>query len=133
MEGKRVAVVVSHPAHLLTVLGMLLRCRPAILILNRTVAGQDEMVRLALRDIDLEEGTTTLGTSEPESYACALAGDHGFHLALGRRIRDWLFRVRPEVVLGDAFEAYSFQHDVGRALLDDAVRRYRQAGHALEN
>src|SRR5439155_25431422 len=41
--------------------------------------------------------------------------------------------VRPDAVLGDAFEAYNFHHDVARLLLDDAVAGCRRRGRPVEN
>jgi hypothetical protein len=137
MQDKRVAVVVSHPAHLLTVAGMLLRWRPHVLLLNRAVAGrgvgQDRLMRGILRRLGLGERTTSLGVSETESYRRALAGDFGFHLDVGRLVRDWLLRTGPDVVFADAYEASNYQHDVARLLLDRAVGECRAFGVAMVN
>lgn len=123
---QRVAIVVSHPAHLLTVLGMVLRCRPHILMLLEAPtgpgAGQEGLVREGLALAGLDNQCDALRFDEDESYRRALAGDHGFHLELGAMIRDWLQDVKPDVVLGDAYEASNFQHDIGRLLLDEALR-----------
>jgi hypothetical protein len=137
MEGKRVAVVVSHPAHLLTIVGMLQRWRPSILLLYRSVVGagvgQEQRMLALLRRLGLGRQTTSLGVVESESHRRALSGDVGFHLDIGRRVLDWLLRTRPDAVVGDAFEAYNFHHDITRALLDDAVCECRARGGSLDN
>jgi hypothetical protein len=125
MNGQRSAVVVAHPAHLLTVAGLLLRRRPKVLIVHRAdrgqAAGQTERVRQALARHGLDGGVTCLGQSETESYQRALAGDVGFHLGLARRVLSWLRAARADAVLGDAFEAYNFHHDLTRLMIDAAA------------
>ncbi len=137
MEGTRVAVVVSHPAHLLPAAGMLLRWRPHVLMVYRAVtgngAGQEEAIRAALGTRGLADRLTTLGVSETESFNRALAGDFAFHAAVGDRVFDWLVGARPDAVLGDAYEAYNFHHDVTRLLIDDAVQRWRARGRRIGN
>lgn len=128
MDGKRVAVVVAHPAHLLTVAGLLHRYRPEVLALYRTDAAQNAALRAAL-----PFRITTLGASEPESFARAVAGDFAYHAALGDLVFDWLRAARPDVVLGDAYEAYNYHHDVTRLLIDDAVERWRAQGNRIES
>ena len=137
MDGKRVALVVSHPAHLLTVAGMLQRWRPHVLTLYRAEVGggvgQEAAVRAALEPLGLADRLTGFAISETESFDRALAGDFAFHAATGARIFEWLRAVRPDAVLGDAYEAYNFHHDVARLLLDGAARRERASGRAVAN
>lgn len=121
MNG-RVAVIVAHPAHLLTITGLLLRWRPQVLALYREGAGHGPVVRATLDALELGDRYTNFAVSEPQSFGCALAGDFGFHAALGARVADWVRAVRPDAVLGDAYEASNFHHDVGRVLIDAAVR-----------
>lgn len=101
---QRAAFVVSHPAHLLTVLGMVLRWRPSILMLVEAPtgpgAGQEDLVREGLELAGLDNQCDALRFDEDESCRRALAGDHGFHLELGARIQDWLEEVNPDVVFG---------------------------------
>jgi hypothetical protein len=137
MDGKRVAVVVAHPAHLLTVAGMLQRWQPDVLVIYRAVIGggigQDRAVRAGLEALGLAERLTNFEVSEMESFDRALAGDFAFHAAIGDRLFAWLRIVRPDVVLGDAYETYNYHHDVTRLLLDDAVQRCRARGRPVEN
>lgn len=127
----RTAFVVAHPAHLLTVCGMLIRWRPHVLILNRTSqgpgAGQVELVQRGLQMLGVGDRTTCLDIDEPESYRCALAGDYGFHTRPIPKMVDWLVRVQPDRVLGDAFEMSNFQHDIGCVQLHAALGLYEQA------
>ncbi len=137
MDGGRVALVVAHPAHLLTVAGMLQRWRPHVLTLYRAEVGggvgQGRAVRAALERFGLADRLTNFSIDETESFDRALAGDFAFHAAAGDRIFDWLRAVRPDAVLGDAYEAYNFHHDVARLLLDGAVRCRRASGRAVAN
>jgi hypothetical protein len=116
---------------------MLLRWRPDVLLLTHAVAGpgvgQERRVRPVLEQLGLGDRVTSLGVSETDSYQRALAGDVGYHLALGRRVGDWLLGARPDAVLGDAFESYNFQHDVARLLIDHAVGECRRRGRVVEN
>ncbi len=135
MDGKRVAVIVSHPAHLLAVVGMLQRWQPHVLILTRAAVGggQEAAIRAALPPLGLANRLTSLAVNETESFDRALAGDFAFHAVIGDRIFDWLGTARPDVVLGDAYEAYNFQHDVARLLIDDSIQRWRNLGRRIEN
>jgi hypothetical protein len=137
MDGKRVAVVVSHPAHVLAVAGMLQRWQPDVLVLYRAGAGpgagQGEAVRAALRAFGLADRLTNLEIGETESFDRALAGDFAFHAAISDHLFDWLRATRPGVVLGGAYEAHNYHHDVARLLLDDAVQRWRVFGQRVEN
>lgn len=130
-------MVVSHPAHLLTVAGMMRRWRPHALVVFRAEAGagagQGRAVRAALDRFGLADRLTDLAVGEAESFGRALAGDFAFHAAIGDRVFDWLRAARPDVVLGDAYEAYNYHHDVARLLLDDAVQRLRVLGRRIEN
>ena len=124
MNNGPVAVVVSHPAHLLTVVGVLARRRPHVLILYRAGAGagQEEAVCAALDRHNVAASITCFGVSEADSFEHALAGDFRLHAVLGARLSDWLHTVRPRAVLGDAYEAYNMPHDVARLLIDRALR-----------
>lgn len=137
MDGKRVAIVVSHPAHLLAVVGMQLRWQPHVLIVNRAVAGagvgQEEAIRAAFEPLGLAERVASLAISETESFDRVLAGDFSFHAAIGDRIFDWLRTIRPDVVLGDAYETYNFHHDLARLFIDDSIQRLRVQGRRVEN
>jgi hypothetical protein len=137
MDGKRVAIVVSHPAHLLAVTGMQLRWQPHVLIVNRAVVGggfgQEEEILAAFEPLGLAERVTSLAVSETESFDRVLAGDFSFHAAIGDRIFDWLRTIRPDVVLGDAYETYNFHHDLARLFIDDSIQRLRVQGRRVEN
>ncbi len=136
-DHARLAVVVSHPAHLLTILGILLRWRPHILMLDEALtgpgAGQTSRIQMGLNMVGLSDRASSFEIDEDESYRRALQQDHAYHIALSDRILAWLGEVNPTHVLGDAFEASNFQHDIGRLMLDDAIDRFRDAGHAVEN
>jgi hypothetical protein len=136
-EAQRIAVVVSHPVHLLTVAGMLLRWRPHLLMVLRAPtgpgAGQADLIRKGLAMAGLNDRATFLDVDEDESYRQALAGNPAMHLELADRLRAWLSQVKPQAVLGDAFEASNFQHDVVRLMLDEAVRRCRAEGLEIGN
>jgi len=137
MLRKRIAFVVSHPAHLLTVAGMVSRWRPHVLLLTRADAGQGagqgELIRAGLEMIGLGNQIHDLWIDEAESYRAALAGDFAFHMSAAPRILDWINEVRPDAVFGDAFELTNYQHDVGRVLLDAVVKRARQLGFDVTN
>lgn len=131
------AIVTTHAAHLLTVAGLILRFRPKVLLLTQTSvgpgAGQAELVHSLLKRVGLGGHVTTLEIDEAESYQRALAGDFSFHLRMVPQILDWLQMVRPASVLGDAYEMSNYQHDVGRLMLDWAIKRYNNSGHVVEN
>ena len=63
MDRRRIGFVVSHPAHLLTVVGMVLRWRPQVLLLTSSAApaaaGQGYLVRRGLAMIGLEVDIVT--------------------------------------------------------------------------
>jgi hypothetical protein len=127
-----VALVVAHPAHAIMVAGMVQRYKPNILVLGKSTA-QESIVRHGLSLLGMQEKATFLEFSDSESYARALTGDFDYHIALGKQISDWLLRISPRVVLGDAFELSNFQHDLGRALLDNALRSYRTKSGDVQN
>ncbi len=133
----RLAVVVSHPAHLLTIVGILLRWRPHILILDETSrgpgAGQTELIREGLKLLGLDGKATFTGIDEDESYQLAIAQNFSSHLKISDLVYDWLEETKPTHVIGDAYEASNFQHDLGRLMLDDAVHRFRKSVAPLEN
>jgi hypothetical protein len=127
-----VALVVAHPAHAIMVAGMVQRYKPNILILGKSAA-QESIVRHALALIGMEGKATFLEFADSESYARLLAGDFDFHVALGKQISNWLLSICPRVVIGDAFELSNFQHDLGRALLDNALRSHRLKFKHVQN
>jgi hypothetical protein len=137
MLKRPLAIVTSHAAHLLTVTGLVLRFRPQVLLLTQTSVGpaaaQVELVETLLNRVGLGGHVTTADIDEPESYRRALAGDFSYHLRMMPQIVDWLQKVRPAAVLGDAYEMSNYQHDVGRLMLDCAIKRYNRSGHAAEN
>jgi hypothetical protein len=130
-------IVTSHSAHLLTLAGVILRFRPKVLLLTQTSVGlgadQAKLVHSLLERVGLAQHVTTLSVDEAESYRCALAGDFSFHLRIMPQILDWLRNVRPATVLGDAYEMSNYQHDVGRLMLDWAIKQYNRSGRVLEN
>jgi len=131
------AIATTHAAHLLPVTGLILRYRPQVLLLTQTSvgpgAGQAELVQSLLERVGLAELVTALEIDEAESYRRALAGDFSFHLQMSPQIIDWLQKVRPAAVLGDAYEMSNYQHDVGRLMLDWAIKRYNSLGQVAEN
>jgi hypothetical protein len=131
------AIVTAHAAHLLTVTGLILRSRPHVLLLTQTSvgpgAGQAELVQALLNRVGLAEHVTTLEIDEAESYRRALAGDFSFHLGMMPLIVDWLQRVQPAAVLGDAYEMSNYQHDVGRLMLDLAIKQHNRSRHLVDN
>src|SRR5262245_31134809 len=136
MSWHRVAVFVAHPAHLLTVAGLIQRYQPHVLIWTEpTVDGKaaPAVVRAGLDLLGLTPRTVCLDVSESRSYRWAYEGAVGPFEGLRDRILDWLRDVQPDAVLGDAFELSNFQHDVGRALLDAALRVYRVQEPTVRN
>lgn len=127
-----VALVVAHPAHAIMVSGIVQRFKPNILILGKSTA-QESIVRHGLALLGMQDKATFLGFEDSESYDRVLAGDFSFHIELGKQVSTWLSNVRPRVVLGDAFELSNFQHDLGRALLDNALRSYRSQFEYVQN
>jgi hypothetical protein len=128
MSGERVAMVFAHPGHEIVVAGLMQRHRPHILFLTAAdsggSAGRAELARQGLDLLGLPGRATFLNVSEVQSYAWALNGTAGRYREIGDQILGWLQEVRPAAVFGDAFELYNFHHDLGRALLDGALRRY---------
>ncbi len=133
----RCAMVVAHPAHLLTVLGMVVRFRPAILILTRAFAGngagQFELVESCLKLAGIDDLLTELQVDEQESYRRSLAHEFDFHASILPRVVDWLDHHQPDVVFGDAFELSNYQHDIGRFLLDKAIQIIEANGRSIAN
>ncbi|MAS96975.1 MAG: hypothetical protein CMO55_27605 [Verrucomicrobiales bacterium] len=137
VHSSRKGFVVGHPAHLLTVLGMLIRWRPHILVLTKIDAGagavQTDLIREIGSTLHLDDKITFCGFDEEESYQNALSGNFSHHLEWAGKIEGWLKEVRPDQVYGDAFEVYNFHHDLGRLMLDAAVRRRVKDGCQIEN
>jgi hypothetical protein len=136
MSFPKAAIVVAHPVHLLTVAGLIQRYRPHVLIwTNSAIEGKaaPELVEKALAFLGLDGLATMLGIEESESYQWAYAGAIAPFARIRDDMLDWLRRVRPDMVFGDAFELSNFQHDVGRAALDAALREYRRQHASVEN
>jgi hypothetical protein len=137
MDRRRIGFVVSHPAHLLTVVGMVLRWRPHVLLLTGSAApaaaGQGDLIRRGLAMIGLEDRVHGLAIDEAQSYREALAGNFAFHMSVTSLILDWIKEFRPEAIFGDAFELTNYHHDVGRVLLDAAIKRSREDGLDVTN
>ena len=137
MQSVRISVVVAHAAHLLSILGMVTRWRPEVLILTQsdTTLGKQQanVIQAGLHMVGLADRVTYLGIDEVTSYRQALAGNFSFHIEALPRITAWLERVEPEAVFGDAFELTNYQHDVGRLLLDAAVTKHRARGLRLRS
>jgi hypothetical protein len=127
----RCAMVFAHPAHELAVLGLIQRLRPPLLFLTRAdSAGEqerEEFAREGLRQLGLAETTTFLGIAEAEVFRWLIEGDVRPVLALRARVLDWLDRTKPDAVFGDAFELTNVVHDLGRAVLDSALREWTRA------
>lgn len=127
-SSTRYAVVVAHPAHLLTIAGAVLRHEPETLFLTSTSdgagVGQTELIGQALDRIGLSDKVQSLEMDETESYRHALAQNFQFHLEFIEPIVDWLEQVQPDSLLGDAFEASNYQHDIGCCLLAAAMSEY---------
>ena len=128
MSAERVAMVFAHPGHELLVAGLMQHHRPHILFLTAAdsggEAGRAELAREGLDLLGLAGRATFLNFLENESYAWALSGTAEPYRKIGEQILGWLEEVRPTAVFGDAFELSNFHHDLGRALLDGALRRY---------
>jgi hypothetical protein len=63
-------------------------------------------------------------SSEAEVYRWLFESNVRPVLVLRARILDWLDRVKPDAVFGDAFELTNVVHDLGRAVLDSALREW---------
>jgi LmbE family N-acetylglucosaminyl deacetylase len=126
MNARAVAMVFAHPAHEILVAGLMQRYRPHILFVTRSdsggESGREDLARRGLERLGLGDRATFLGVSETESYCWAHRHEASPYLDVKLRIEDWLRRVRPTAVLGDAFELSNFHHDLTRALLDAALR-----------
>jgi hypothetical protein len=128
MSSERVAMVFAHPGHEILVAGLMQRYRPHILFLTAADSGGEtgrgELARQGLDRLGLAERTTFLNVPEVQSYAWALNGTIGPYQEIADQVLRWLHEVRPTMVFGDAFELSNFHHDLGRALLDGALRRF---------
>jgi hypothetical protein len=124
----RCAMVFAHPAHELAALGLIQRLRPQLLFLTRADSAGDEdreeLAQQGLRQLGLADATTFFGIAETEVYRWLIEGDRDAVLALRARLIDWLDRTRPDGVFGDAFELTNVVHDLGRAVLDSALREW---------
>jgi hypothetical protein len=124
----RCAMVFAHPAHELAALGLIQRLRPQLLFLTRAdSAGDDnreELAQQALCRLDLADSATFFGITESEVYRWLIEGDLSAVLAMRSRLLAWLDQTRPDAVFGDAFELTNVVHDLGRAVLDSALREW---------
>lgn len=128
MSGNRhnCAMVFAHPGHELLAVGLLQRHRPHILYLTRADSAGDEereaLAREGLERLELSKQATFLGVPEGDVHRWLLQGDVASILELRGAIADWLRRIEPMQVFGDAFELTNVVHDLGRAILDSAWR-----------
>jgi len=133
----KLAVVVSHPAHLLTCIGILLRWDPRILIIHAASEGpgarQLERMQDCLAQAGLNQQITSLKIDESVSFWQTIEHKFDAHLEISHHLFEWMTSVSPTHVIGDAYEASNFHHDLTRLMLDDAVKRYRSTDRELEN
>lgn len=125
-----VGMIFAHPGHELLVVGLMQRYRPHLLFLTHAdSAGDTEREALALEGLaklGLAERATFLHLHEHDLYRWLFECDAGATMNLRQQVLDWLRKVRPTQIFGDAFEASNVTHDLGRAVLDSAWREYRQ-------
>jgi hypothetical protein len=135
--AKQAAFVVAHPAHLLSVLGLVLKYQPRILFLTHAFAGlgsgQAKLIQEGFRMVGLEDHITDLGIDEHESYRHSIARNFDHYYAILPRIIDWLEASEADVIFGDAYELSNYQHDVGRMLLDHAINALQRKGRTIAN
>jgi hypothetical protein len=126
-EKSRVAVVVAHPAHILTIGGLIQRYQPGILVCNSSESSnagpQKKIVQAGLALLGIRDSPAFLDIDEPEAYGWAHARNWSPFTRIRDSIARWLTAVQPDVVLGDAFECANYQHDVVRLMLDSALQR----------
>jgi hypothetical protein len=126
-------MIFAHPGHELLVVGLMQRYRPHILFLTRAdSAGDDEREALAIQGLEklgLSERATFLHVREHDLYRWLFERDANAIMDLRRQVLDWLERVRPTRIFGDAFEVSNVTHDLGRAVLDSAWRDYCDRGY----
>src|SRR6056297_2305266 len=112
MNGQKVAFVFAHPAaHELLVAGMMQRHRADVLFVTQADSGSpgsSEIARECLEEMEFCRSLTFLEMSEVESYSRAFNGDLGFYTEYRHRIFDWLSRIQPDVIFGDALELTNF-------------------------
>lgn len=125
MSNRRMGLVVAHAAHLLTMIGVITRYRPRILVLTKASqgsgVGQCELIQAGFKKLGVDDLVTNLDIDETLSYEQALAGNFAFHASMVEPIAQWLRAHRIDVVWGDAYEATNYQHDIGCFLLHEAV------------
>ena len=123
--NRRCMMIFSHPGHELTVLGMLQRFRPHLLFLTRADScgstDREDFSYRIVRELGLQHQTSFLGHSEFDFYEAVLEHNVPFFESVLQEILECLDHVRPDDVLGDAFECYNINHDVCRLLIDRAV------------
>jgi hypothetical protein len=83
--------------------------------------------------VGLEDSATFLELPDSQSYEQVHLGNYRLHMNLGKTISEWVTKVKPDVVFGDAFELSNFQHDVTRLLLDKALRKYKLENPKVQN
>ena len=139
MHNKKLAFVFAHPAaHELLVTGLIQSSNSHLLFVTQADSNAPKSTYIAiardcLEELEFCQSLTFLGMSEIESYSRAFAGDFGFYEDYRNRILDWLDRIQPDVVIGDAQECYNFHHDLTRVLLDDALRDYSKKNPHVQN
>lgn len=137
IEFSSVAIVVSHPAHLLTVAGLIQRCRPKILACSGSDSSdagkQAKIMQAGLEQIGCLAPPSFFDIDDHEAYKWVHAGDWVPFFQIRERILQWIREASPDVVLGDAFECSNYMHDVIRALLDSALREYRNDHPTVRN
>lgn len=137
MNGQKVAFVFAHPAaHELLVAGLMQRSHADVLFVTQADSGSpgsSDIARECLEELEVCRSLEFLEMSEVESYSRAFRGDLGYYTEYRHRILDWLLRVQPDVIYGDAFELTNFHHDLTRMLLDDAIREYQRHHSNVEN
>jgi len=137
IEFSNVAIVVSHPAHLLTVAGLIQRHHPAILASSSAdssdAGNQARIIKAGLMQLGCQTAPSFLDVDEREAYQWAHVGHWAPFLKIRERLLEWIYEVRPDVVLGDAFECSNYMHDVGRLLLDSALHEYRKEQPQVRN
>jgi hypothetical protein len=123
-------MVFAHPAHELPALGLIQQYRPHLLFLTRAdSAGDNERETLArhgLGQLGLLDTTTFFGIPEAEVHRWLIDCDVHAVLELRGRLLGWLDQARPDAIFGDAFELTNVVHDLGRAILDSALREWTQ-------
>jgi hypothetical protein len=134
---RETALVVAHPGHELRVHGWLERHHPRVFVLTDG-SGSHRTSRTAETRRIVEAAGATPGSifgrsSDRELYAALLGHDFAWFRRLADELAEALLSMRCATVVGDAAEGYNSGHDVCRLVVDAAVARVRELGHAIEN